>query len=149
MSKREYFVYHAWDAEGQLLYVGRTKRLALRYSEHRSQSDWMHLAVRFKVAGPFTYEVAHQKEREGLTAGRPLYAFHPARQTYIAARSRYLDARHCYWERQGLEFWDAHAKALVETDVAIPYPGNRAPFDVTDAALRRALSATPYQGEAA
>lgn len=146
---RDHYVYRAYDADGRLLYVGCTKRLELRQKEHRTESNWMHLAERFTVAGPFTYEVARRKESEELAAGRPLYAFHPARQTYVAARHRLYRALHAIALDLVGDFWEAHRIAEDQVDKAIPYPGNRAAFDLTDDMLRDALRASAPTREAA
>lgn len=86
---REHYVYRAFDAEGQLLYVGCTKRLRARKSEHKSWSEWYPLAVRFRLSGPYNYDTGRRLEREAIDGEHPIWnADEPFRRRIEAMRTR-------------------------------------------------------------
>lgn len=133
---RKHWVYRAYDANGDLLYAGCTYDPDARMAAHRSQSDWHHLMVKLTMGGPYNYETARALEYQALASERPLYGFGPDRRTIIAARRRIYDRKFAVTPGPFLDrccVADAHAEAL------IPYPGNRAPFRITDLTVRAAL----------
>lgn len=72
-DRREHFVYRAWDADGRLLYVGCTMRLAERRSAHQTSSQWFPLAARFRISGPYNYDTGRRLEREAIRSEMPLW----------------------------------------------------------------------------
>lgn len=88
-ERREHFVYRAFDAAGDLLYVGCTMRPNLRAQEHRGQSKWFHLAASFKMSGPYNYETGRRIEREAIQTESPLFNHNePKRLRLRALRNR-------------------------------------------------------------
>lgn len=75
---RNHFVYWVWDADGQLLYIGCTRRPEVRWKEHLAGSSrvWARRAARRRMAGPYDYPTARRIEREQQLALNPQYG-HP------------------------------------------------------------------------
>lgn len=59
-------VYHCWDANERLLYVGQTYRLDQRMVEHERRSDWYQFVTSVTTEGPFYYREAFDREWEIL-----------------------------------------------------------------------------------
>lgn len=76
-EKRQHFVYRAYDKNGFLLYVGCSLNPEQRWKDHKANRSWAHLAVSFRLAGPYNYDTARRLEKEALAAGQPLYAYTP------------------------------------------------------------------------
>lgn len=84
-ARREHFVYRAFDAKGQLLYVGCTMDIKRRRGEHKMSSKWWPAAVRFRVSGPYNYSVGRQLEREAIKGEHPLWNHNEPRRFRIEA----------------------------------------------------------------
>lgn len=78
-SLRKHFVYRAYDKDGVLLYVGCSMNLSQRWKDHRANKVWAHLAVSFRLSGPYNYETGRRLEKEALATEQPLYAYTPLR----------------------------------------------------------------------
>lgn len=90
---REHFVYRAYDAAGRLLYVGCSKQPQKRWAEHRTnRADWVPLAARFRLSGPYNYDTARELERVALRDEYPLHAHTPQKQSAATRRNA--------WERR-------------------------------------------------
>jgi len=68
-----HYVYRAYNAAGQLLYVGMTGNPARRAKMHRSRSPWWHEAARFRLVGPLSQARAAQMEEEAIWSEGPIY----------------------------------------------------------------------------
>lgn len=94
-ARREHFVYRAFDAKGQLLYVGCTMDLDRRYKEHSARkhpSRWWHLAVRFVLSGPYNYDTGRRLEREAIRSEAPIWnTDEPRRKRLYTIQRRVLD----------------------------------------------------------
>lgn len=74
-DRREHFVYRAFDADGNLLYVGCTMDLERRRRDHAglNGSKWYPLMVRTHLTGPFNYDTARRLERDAIQTESPLW----------------------------------------------------------------------------
>ena len=71
---RDHFVYHVFDADGQILYIGCTKNLKQRWTNHRSGKPAVVVAfARCKIQGPYTRTKALQIEKAAIFSRRPLF----------------------------------------------------------------------------
>lgn len=111
MTQRSHFVYRLWDAEGRLLYVGRSRRPVDRMREHKVDGRPMHMVARIAAQGPYPYEQAKALERQAIRTEDPAWngdtpraiaARVAHRRAFDAAYRRYLDI--------GME-WSAAADA--------------------------------------
>lgn len=59
---RDHYVYRAYDKDGQVLYVGVTKRPRGRYWQHKRRSAFIRRAVRWRVTGPLDKWKAEELE---------------------------------------------------------------------------------------
>lgn len=85
MTERNHFVYRCYDADDRCVYVGCTKNLKRRMSEHRTQRTGASLAVRIKVSGPYTRAVALELEKQFMESEDPLWGLTPKRQLAVAS----------------------------------------------------------------
>lgn len=70
--KRPGYVYLAYDAVGQLLYVGSTSDVPQRVKEHERQSPWWPQVTTVEVEGPFPWRVpAYARETKLIHRLRP------------------------------------------------------------------------------
>lgn len=91
-ARRRHFVYRAYDAAGQLLYVGMTIDLDRRRREHKTNRIWFDQAVRFRIAGPYNYQSARRIERQAINSERPVHNHdEPERWRRRVERSRYVN----------------------------------------------------------
>jgi len=138
-SLREHFVYRAFSALGDLLYVGCSLNPEKRIGEHKFSSDWHGQAARFKLAGPYNYETAREMERQAIATERPLYNYTPERRAWKMAHDSYIDAAAPLLRAiHSLEFWPAVEAAIERADLISAYPGNRAPIRFTDSTVSEA-----------
>lgn len=73
-TAREHFVYRVFDANGYLLYIGRTKSPRSRWGQHqRDRAAWMEFAASCRMVGPLDYLSAHRLERELIVRECPAY----------------------------------------------------------------------------
>jgi predicted GIY-YIG superfamily endonuclease len=138
---RNHFVYTAFDADGDALYVGCTKNLDERMKAHRYGSDWFYKAERFHLRGPYTYTVARQIEREQLALLRPLYASHPTRVTHRAVYNRIQKREYRAQLDRGVELEEAIRTASEVASQYVKWAGWGEPLRVTDAVLAEAFAA--------
>jgi hypothetical protein len=66
----DHFVYRAYDGWGDLLYVGCSKNVEKRLTEH-SKHGWRKRMYRCEVDGPYPYSVARSIERELIRTADP------------------------------------------------------------------------------
>jgi predicted GIY-YIG superfamily endonuclease len=128
-SVRAFFVYRMFDRNGELLYVGCTNNLRRRWKEHRTERpEVVSQAISFKVHGPFTREVARQKERTAAETEHPLYGWTPAKQSVINIRSGYIRRRMRALQAEGHNWHNAYDSASAEADAAYPDVSYTAPW---------------------
>jgi hypothetical protein len=70
--QRPHFLYRAFDAEGQLLYIGRTWEPWRRFSSH-GQSPWRPFAARVEWEFVGDYEAAKQAEAHAIRSEHPIH----------------------------------------------------------------------------
>lgn len=73
---RNHFVYHIYDKDGDVIYVGCSRRPFKRWREHKQDGRMRGMvseAARFKMFGPFDYPTARRIERERQYDLRPRY----------------------------------------------------------------------------
>lgn len=71
---RNHFVYWLYNAAGDCLYVGCTRRPAERWREHRGSNKRMIAQVASKrMAGPYDYPTARRIEREQQIKLKPIH----------------------------------------------------------------------------
>lgn len=140
-TRREHFVYRAYDAADDLLYVGCTARLDERFRTHRMSTEWHPLMTRLRLSGPYNYDTARQLEREALHTERPLHAFGPERRIIVAIHHRVYRRRFDYLRDRGVDWDTASRAASAHVEEVIGYPGNRAPFRITDLTVPNARRA--------
>lgn len=68
---REAVVYRAYDAEGSLLYVGRTASLAKRLYQHSREASWWREVARIDIDGPLCQVLAEKVERHQIMTLAP------------------------------------------------------------------------------
>lgn len=78
-----YFIYRLHDAEGRILYIGRSCDVAARIKAHHSDAthrympelsrkrEWLFKARRVSMVGPFTWGEACRVERAEIEAHQP------------------------------------------------------------------------------
>jgi hypothetical protein len=87
---REHFVYWLFDAEGNCLYIGMTRKPERRWRQHHWERPRMVAQVAYKrMAGPFLLEVARRLEREEQDEWQPRF---DVRQNELRAKARRLQA---------------------------------------------------------
>jgi predicted GIY-YIG superfamily endonuclease len=120
---REYFVYRMLDADGQLLYVGCTKRLDKRWSEHKSsRRNMVPQVARCRLQGPYTRPVALQIERAAIRSEEPLYGWTPTRHREKCVRTKWINERAIELVRSGAEDYSAIYQACHEAEEQFPDP---------------------------
>lgn len=67
------WVYRAFDADGDLLYVGMTQRPRTRMQQHRRKADWWGDASRIRFSQYPTRNDALQAERSAIHSEKPVY----------------------------------------------------------------------------
>lgn len=71
---RNHFVYHVYNASGEVIYIGCTRRPEMRWREHKQDCTRRKMvaeAHRFKMFGPYDYATARRIERERQFDLRP------------------------------------------------------------------------------
>lgn len=89
-EEREFFVYLIGDADGDVLYIGRSCRPEQRWRNHlqRKAATWTTRAARFKKLGPFYYPEAFVLERELIELHEPVgNVMHTAKMEPVLAES--------------------------------------------------------------
>lgn len=134
---RAFFVYRIYGADDELLYIGCTNRPYTRWAEHRGERPGMAtLAVRFRMAGPYTRAVARDIERDALSNESPRFGMTPARRSSIH-RAFAWEARRTTELLEG--GWDHDtAWQLAAAEVKRQFPGQATSYgDVTGPMLGR------------
>lgn len=91
---RDHFVYRLYNANGELLYVGCTKRLKNRWQTHKAERPGMVAeTVRCRLQGPYTYVKAREIERVAIRTEEPLIGFTPTRNREKRARIKWANQR--------------------------------------------------------
>ena len=75
-----YVVYRAYDAAGDLLYIGSTGNLGQRKSQHKRKADWYPLAASWDTIEYPTRDDAYAAESEAIDTEAP-----PHNNTFSAA----------------------------------------------------------------
>jgi hypothetical protein len=76
--KQPGYIYLAYDAAGQLLYVGSTIHVGRRLMEHEEGSPWWSQVARIEIEGPFNWRVpAYERETQLIHDRKPLYNQRP------------------------------------------------------------------------
>lgn len=138
---REHFVYRAFNAAGELLYVGCTKTLEGRRRDHQMDRRWYSKARTYTIAGPYNYETARDIERTAIRTEGPLYNETPERRAYEAARSRVVKRRYNELLALGVDWTDAVSLAVRHGDRVIGPSTGRGPFRADEAVVFRAKQA--------
>ncbi len=135
------FVYRAFDAHGELLYVGCTWLPELRYSQHRKSSVWFQYATRFTMTGPHDRTAALAHERRAIETEEPWFNVLSVDRGWVHRRNRADSRLTGGWSRRwsGLELSD---RIWDEADGEVPAYDN----DWRHAAY---LNATLYRDAAA
>ena len=78
-GNRNHFVYYVYDRAGEVIYIGCTRNLDRRWSDHKYFRQPMQAeAVRVRVSGPYDYKTARRIEKSEQYRYRPRYdARHP------------------------------------------------------------------------
>jgi predicted GIY-YIG superfamily endonuclease len=67
------YVYHFYDVQGNLLYVGITNNVRRRWDQHAADKPWWHLVARKEKVLYSTREEAEKVEAHQIRTHRPLY----------------------------------------------------------------------------
>jgi hypothetical protein len=83
-SERTHYVYRAYDKRDTLLYVGCSHQPRQRWSQLKADPTmkWAEKAVRWRISGPYSFDVARRVERETIWQEKPRHN----RALYITAR---------------------------------------------------------------
>ena len=120
---RDHFVYRVYDAAGELLYVGCTKRLDRRWIEHKTERPGMVAAMaRIRLQGPYNRERARDLERQAIRTEEPLLGWTPTKHREKCARNRWTKDRIRELTGLGVDVYEALAKAVDEADDVFPDP---------------------------
>jgi len=121
--RREHFVYRAFDAAGDLLYVGCSNNPERRWAEHRTTSPWWtEQARRFHLSGPYNYDTARRLEREALATEDPKYGMTPERRS---AHTRNANLQRRYFDLyldEGHSSNEAGRLAVERAEREVPHP---------------------------
>lgn len=91
---RNHFVYRAYDAEGGLLYIGCTHDIKKRWTQHcMDNPHWTSITASLRMAGPYSFEVAREKERSLIESLEPLYNTNRRRYAEFMAKKRWMRSR--------------------------------------------------------
>ncbi|HXJ63028.1 MAG TPA: GIY-YIG nuclease family protein [Actinomycetota bacterium] len=66
-------VYHFYDRQGRLLYVGITNDLKRRWAQHEADKPWWHLVARKESVQYPTREEAERVEEHQIRTHRPMF----------------------------------------------------------------------------
>jgi len=66
-------VYRLYDADDQLLYVGKTRRLRQRLLRHRREAEWWPQVVSIQIEPPVDDDIARHIEWKQICQLAPLY----------------------------------------------------------------------------
>lgn len=66
-------VYHFYDRQGNLLYVGITNNLRRRWEQHEADKPWWHLVARKESVEYSTREEAEKVEEHQIRTHRPMF----------------------------------------------------------------------------
>lgn len=131
-SGRDHFVYRLYDVDGNLLYVGCTKRLDRRRQEHMAQRPAMIAATsRIRLEGPYPRSVARAIESKALRKESPFFGWTPAKHRIQCQRNRWVKERIRDLVMGGVEPTDAIRRACHEVEDIIrdPYAPEREVLD--------------------
>lgn len=118
---RDHFVYRTFDADGRLLYVGCTRRLGKRWSEHKLERGRMVAATaRCRLQGPYTRDKARAIEREAIRTESPLVNWTPEVRHQDRKRQRWIDARIGVLFSAGVPLAHGLRQACEEADEFLP-----------------------------
>jgi len=79
----DHYLYRAFAADGQLLYVGRSLNVESRFSTHRNSSPWHPNMTHHTVEGPYSYADIQRVEREAVRQEDPLWNVDGSRRSRI------------------------------------------------------------------
>lgn len=65
-SAERYHVYHLYDTDGALLYVGRSCKPIARLRAHHKSADWAARVAEIEGHGPYTWAEAVRRERADI-----------------------------------------------------------------------------------
>lgn len=120
---RDHFVYRTYGSEGELLYVGCTKRLDQRWYEHKLEKSQMYSqTVRCRLQGPYTRDVARRIERDAIREEQPLHGWTPIKGEERRKRSRWTKNRVQELIAEGAGVVAAVHRAVAECDELFPDP---------------------------
>lgn len=120
-SRREHFVYRAFDADGRLLYVGCTIRPTKRFNEHKGQSRWFPFAVKFTMQGPYNYQTGRRIEKEAIYGEHPLWNHNePRRFRAQALRTRVYNRWFYFYYNTAIHWHQASDLTSARVEMVIP-----------------------------
>jgi predicted GIY-YIG superfamily endonuclease len=73
LSETRFFVYHLFDGEGVLLYIGCSDMPTRRRYQHRRGQPWGHRVCGMTMVGPFNLEDGLAAEAEAIRTEQPVY----------------------------------------------------------------------------
>ena len=72
-SDQPHDVYWLYDAEGRVLYIGCTRQLTRRLTEHSKHQEWWPRIARIEVEGYADKPAAIKAERHAIYTERPIF----------------------------------------------------------------------------
>lgn len=139
---RKHFVYRAFDANGDLLYVGCSMDVEARLKAHRMGS-WHHLMTSLRVEGPYNYETARQIEWEAIESRtqRPQFNYTSDHRLIEKCRGRMIDREMAHRIALGQPHGMAASEAVDEIEFLFPFTKNVRLDDDSVATARRVEAA--------
>ncbi len=131
------FLYRAYDEDGQLLYIGRSKRLPERLGTHSAEQPWWHRVRRIDVEPIAADRHPAQVEDDAIRTEHPLHNAYAAvrrpegvpvamcslqRYCGAAATTSRVIFTHANGSERVLRLCDDHARAHAERHSTSPSP---------------------------
>jgi predicted GIY-YIG superfamily endonuclease len=84
LTEVRYFIYWLYDADGQVVYIGRScDPISRLRAHHTTGAEWAPRVVQIEWRGPFTWPEACKRERDAIDRAQP-----PGNRMYVRTHRR-------------------------------------------------------------
>lgn len=112
-------VYRFYDADGRLLYVGRTGKLVERMAQHRRKQPWFADIATTTLVLCSSYTAAIAAEAHAIKTENPLYNADLSAAAVRGHRTR--KARNDSWHDAGFQCFDAGCRKCRDLPRRLPW----------------------------